>query len=267
MLIDFLYNLKPVFSEEERDLAALCQELAGNSFIGFMPAVKLDLFPVYTLGCTQASRFTGANSLHKVYILPVDISDRAIYPELVNTVREFYTGIKSEPEKKEKFSLRSLISRKTAKTAPLDSRFDIEIEEIIPLDIDGLAGSYPLHLSKICDCNVLYFRLKLPNHSAAHLFFVCSCPEKVWQTVNERFKLRADMIIHSHKGFGHWFTSTPLYKYLTLTKKPHLLPVYYFKGRFIAEDDAPPASVLLEQIEDDPRCGDSMIYRLPDKLV
>ncbi len=267
MLIDFLYNLKPVFPEEERDFAALCEELAGNSFIGFMPSVKLDFWPIYTLGCTGASRFTGANSLHKVYIAPVDVSDRAIYPELCGAVREFYTDEKNTNVTKNRFSVGKLFSRSKDKQLPLDTCFDIETEEIIPLDLDGLAGSCPLHLSKVCDCNVLYFRLKLPNLGTAHLFFVCSSPEKVWQTLNERFEIRTNMVIHSNRGFGHWFALTPLYKYLTLTKKPHLLPSYYFKGRFITENDAPPLSEELDRIEDDPRCGNSVIYRLPERLV
>ncbi len=267
MLIDFLYNLKPVFPEEERDFAALCEELAGNSFIGFMPAVKLDLYPIYTLGCTGASRFTGANSLNKVYIAPIDVSDRAIYPELCATVREFYTDEAKPEESKNRFSLGRIFSREKDRSTPLETRFDIEIEEIMPLDIEGLAGSYPLHLSKVCDCNVLYFRLKLPNLGAAHLFFICSSPEKVWQTVNERFEIRTDMIIHSYRGFGHWFSSTPLCKYLTVTKKPHLLPSYYFKGRFITENDAPPLSTELDILSDDARCGDSVIYRMPERFV
>ena len=74
------------------------------------------------------------------------------------------------------------------------------------------------------------------------------------------------MIIHSHKGFGHWFTSTPLYEYLTVTKKPHLLPRFYFRGRFITTDDSPAGSLESEIIEDDFIESRSAVYRLPDKL-
>ncbi len=268
MLIDFLYNLKPVFAEEERDHAALCEELGeGESFIGFMPAVVLDLWPIYTLGCTGTSRFTGANSLHKVYIMPIDVSDRAIYPALAETVRNFYTDADKKDDDKEKHSFLNIFSKKKRSERPQDMLCGIEIEEIIPFDIEGLAGSYPLHLSKVCDCNVLYLRLKLPNLGSAHLFAVASSPEKVWQSLLERFDIRTDMIIHSHKGFGHWFNATPLYSYLTLTRKPHLLPKYYFKGRMIAENDSPPSSTLIEVVERDQRYGESFVCRLPDMLT
>lgn len=267
MLTDFLYALEPVFREEERDLAELCEELEGNAFVGFMPALKLDLWPVYTLGCTHASRFTGANSLHKVYFMPIDVCDRAIYPSLARLVRDFYTGKKEQAQPKPRFSLRDLFSGRTVGAEPTDGLCGITVGEIIPISFPSLDVKIPLRLNSKADCDGIYLRLLLPNNSEAHLFALCGTPEKIWREVIEKYEIRTEMVIHSSKGFGHWFVLTPFYKYLTVTKKPHLLPRFYFKGRFITENDAPELSVAEETIEDDACYGNSVIFRLPERLT
>jgi hypothetical protein len=109
-------------------------------------------------------------------------------------------------------------------------------------------------------------RLALPNKSTVHLFCLCDTPEGVWENAIEAFEIHTDMIIHSSKGMGHWFTSTPLYKKLCQTRKPHLLPSYYFRGKFISSNDSPLGSEEAEIIEDDIFGGISKIYRLPDNF-
>lgn len=270
MLIDLLCNMRPIFPEELRDFDDLREELNGDdAFVGIMPAVTLDFWPIYALGCTHASRFTGSNALPKIYFMPVGVSDCAIYPNLCETIREYYTGFDefgdSTPKKKGLFA-RLFGSKKDDRSdVPADRLYGIEIEEMILLDSPAITGS-PLRLSRNCECNAVYFRLKLPNGSTVHLFAVCASPERAWIDIIEKFNIRTNMIIHSHKGFGHWFTSTPLYEYLTRTKMPHLLPRFYFRGTFITTDDAPTGSSLQEEIEDELRGGISFIYRLPDKL-
>lgn len=273
MFFDFLSDTRAVFPEEERDLSELCEELrADTEFIGFMPAVRLDLWPVYALGCTHASRFTGSHLAPKIYIMPIDVSDRAVYPELSDTVHAFYTSFERKGENnenKEKASLiKQLFSRKSSaeSTLPQDTRYGIEITEIIPIIAPSLRSAHPLRLSRSCECDLLYFRLALPNGTPAHLFAVCGAPEQVWRSLIEKYEVKAEMIIHSHKGFGHWFTSTPLYDYLTVTKKPHLLPRFYFRGKFITTDDSPEGSTPAELLTDDLCGGESIIYRLPNKL-
>ncbi len=267
MLTDFLYELNAVFREEERDLAELCRELEGNAFVGFMPALKLDLWPICTLGCTHASRLTGATSRHKVYFMPLDVCDRAVYPYLAKTVREFYTDLREIKAEKEKLSLKKLFSRKTEETEPPNMMCGIKISEVIPLFMPSLGVNLPLKLNKKTSCDVLYLRLLLPNNTEAHLFALCGTPEKIWREVIEKYEIHAEMIIHTSKGFGHWFMLTPFYKYLTVTKKPHLLPKFYFKGRSIEKTDAPARSIPEEKIADEPRFGDSIIYRLPERLI
>lgn len=271
MIIDLLCNMRPIFPEELRDFDDLRAELnVDDAFVGIMPAVTLDFWPIYALGCTHASRFTGSNALPKIYILPVGVSDCAIYPNLCETIREYYTGFDefgdSTPKKKGFFA-RIFGSKKDATPdLPADRLYGIEIEEMILIDAPAITGGSPLRLSRNCECNVVYFRLKLPNGSTVHLFAVCTSPERAWIDIIEKYNIRTDMIIHSHKGFGHWFTSTPLYEYLCRTKMPHLLPRFYFRGKFITLDDSPAGSSLQEEIEDELRGGVSFIYRLPDKL-
>ena len=270
MIIDLLCNMRPIFPEELRDFEDLSAELnADDAFVALMPAVTFDLFPVYALGCTQASRFTGSNALGKIYFMPIDVADCAIYPKLCDIIRNYYTGFdtKNDDKEKEKQSFFSRFKKRHAETGDkADGLYGIEIEEMMLLDSPDLNASTPLRLSRNCECSAVYFRLILPNGSTAHLFALCSTPERVWTNIIEKYNVRAEMIIHSHKGFGHWFTSTPLYEYLCRTRMPHLLPRFYFRGKFITVDDSPAGSSLQEQIEDDHGSGISYIYRLPDRL-
>ena len=105
MFVDFLSGAAPVFAEEERDFAELCGELRGESeFVGFMPAVRLDLWPIYALGCTHASRFTGSHAAPKIYLMPIAVADCAIYGSIAETVRDFYTLFDSKDKSKDEGS-------------------------------------------------------------------------------------------------------------------------------------------------------------------
>jgi len=271
MFFDFLSNSRPVFPEEERDFSELCGELkCDTEFVGFMPSVILDLWPIYSLGCTHASRFTGSHAAPKIYLMPIAVADCFIYPSITETVRNFYTSFddnSAKDEVKEGFFSRLFSPKKEEKEEPKDNLlYDIRIEEIMPIVSPALRTAHPLRLSRNCECNVLYFRLTLPNGSTAYLFALCDTPENIWRSVVEKYEIKTEMIIHSHKGFGHWFTSTPLYEHLIRTRKPHLLPRFYFRGKFITIDDSPAGSTELEIIEDDLLGGRSSVYRLPDKL-
>lgn len=269
MFFDFLSSAAPIFPEEERDFAELCEELRTDSeFVGFMPAVKFDLWPIYALGCTHASRFTGSHAAPKIYLMPIAVCDCFIYDSIASKVREFYTSYdeKKPDDEKPGFLSRLFGSKNKEEEEETDpSLCGIRIEEIMPLRVPSLKSAHPLRLSRECECELLYFRLVLPNGSTVYLFAVCDSPENVWKKVVEKYEIRSEMIIHSHKGFGHWFTSTPLYEYLTVTKKPHLLPRFYFRGRFITTDDSPAGSKEAEIVNDDFIDSVSAVYRLPDR--
>ena len=270
MFIDFLSRAEAVFEKDARDLGELCAELdTGSAFVGFMPAVSFDLWPIYSLGCTRVSRFTGSNAMPKIYLMPVAVSDCFIYPSLREAVRTFFsdgeTAKIEAPKEKEGF-FSALFKKKSAEEEARDLLYGTKIEEIILLNHPALTQSIPLIFSPGCECNAIYMRLVLPNGSTAYLFVLCTSPEDAWRGVIEKFNVPTDMIIHSHKGFGHWFTSTPLYEHLLKTRYLHLLPRYYFRGKYISIDDAPPASVETDRIEDDQTNTESIVYRLPDKL-
>ena len=270
MFIDFLSRAEAVFEKDSRDLGELCAELnTGSAFVGFMPAVSFDLWPIYSLGCTRVSRFTGSNAMPKIYLMPAAVSDCLIYSSLRETVRSFFSESEAPkieaPKGKEGF-LSALFKKKSPEEEARDLLYGIKIEEIILLNHPALTQSIPLVFSPGCECNAIYMRLVLPNGSTAYLFVLCTSPENAWREAIEKFNVPTDMIIHSHKGFGHWFTSTPLYEHLLGTRYPHLLPRYYFKGKYITTDDAPPASFESDRIEDEQTGTESIVYHLPDKL-
>ncbi len=269
MFIDFLSRAEAVFEKDSRDLDELCAELnTETAFVGFIPAVSFDLWPIYALGCTRVSRFTGPNAMPKIYLMPAAVSDCFIYTSLRETVRSFFAGngeeTVSEKEKENFFS--ALFKKKNVDAEIRDLLYGIKIDEILLLNHSALAQGIPLVFSPQCECNAVYMRLALPNGSTAYLFVLCTSPEDAWRNVIERFNVPTEMIIHSHKGFGHWFTLTPLYEHLLRTRYPHLLPRFYFRGKYISTDDAPPASVEADRIVDEFTNTENIIYRLPDKL-
>ena len=269
MFIDFLSRAETVFEKDVRELDALCSELNTESaFVGFMPAVCFDLWPIYALGCTRVSRFTGSNAMPKIYLMPAAVSDCFIYTSLRDTVRAFFadSGEKEVQENEKEGFFSALFKKKSPEPEVRDLLYGIRIEEIILLNHPALAHGVPLVFSPQCECNAVYMRLTLPNGSTAYLFVLCTTPEDAWRNVIEIFNVPTDMIIHSHKGFGHWFTSTPLYEHLLSTHYHHLLPRFYFRGKYISTDDAPTASVESDRIVDELTSTENIIYRLPDKL-
>ena len=79
----------------------------------------------------------------------------------------------------------------------------------------------------------------------------------------ESYNVKADMLIDSTKGLGDWFEAVPLYTVYKTTKKPELLPQYYFKGKYI-KPSAPPSFIHLYDVpESGKRGGMSQIYRTP----
>ena len=125
MFFDFLSSAAPVFPEEERDFAELCEELRTDSeFVGFMPAVRFDLWPIYALGCTHASRFTGSHAAPKIYLMPIAVCDCFIYDSIASKVREFYTSYdeKKPDDEKPGFLSRLFGSKKKEEEEEIDTR-------------------------------------------------------------------------------------------------------------------------------------------------
>ena len=59
MLTEFMRSCTPVLPEEKDDYNVILQEIENNKdpFIGFMPAIIEDLWPIYVMEDTDARKF------------------------------------------------------------------------------------------------------------------------------------------------------------------------------------------------------------------
>ena len=206
MFIDFLSSCTNVLKEETADYNNAIVHLSRIAVsTGLMPAVTDDLYPIYALACSSANRVVSPN----VYFLPIGVHDCWAKPYFEEIVNEFY--------------LRDFVRE----------QFEIVLEEMILLKHPDICESFCLD-HHTC-YNVLYCHITMPNDSPVYLFILPLDPAGCWK-IMERYGIKCDILIDSHKGLGDWFENTPLYRIMTETNHFEVLPRYYFKGLFISHE-------------------------------
>jgi len=237
MFIDFLKSLHPILQEEEKDFKEVIELLSDKSSVNFMPSVTFDLWPVFSIQCTDAKQELFLHN-ENVYIVSIGEADFFFEHELENLVTDFYNKDQFEP----------------------NHMYGGELEEMILL-------SAPFCEEKIAvegihnNVNVVYMNITMLDGSTAHLFFVTSTAAQTWVDIFEKNEIACHVLIDSHKGMGDWLTSTELWKKLISTKTKDLLPEFYFKGKFIS-NNAPEGFEFISSIKesDSSECI-SKIYR------
>lgn len=208
MLYNFIANCKCVLNEEREDYRELLKDLdeMKSCVIGFMPAITDDLFPVFALSYTSASKIISPD----IYIIPVGAHDNWAKPYFEEIVNRFY------------------------QLDEFREQFDIELEEMLLLVTPELKCFFTLYDGT--DYNVAVYRITLPNGLERYLVIVPLTPDNCWKEIIEPYDVKCDILIDSHKGMGDWFDSVPLYRVMRETSEIELLPQYYFKGLFISHD-------------------------------
>ena len=209
MLKDFLSACRCVLPDERNDLGGVLRRMPeGPVSVGFMPAIADDLYPVYALSCTSASRIVSPS----VYIVPVGAMNGWAKPQLEQLVDRFYSD--------DELGFRQ--------------SFDFELEETLLLENPGVDGFFLLNGRE--RYNVLFCRVTAPGGREVVLCVVPSSPEACWKQIIEPCGIACDVLIDSHKGLGGWLDDSPLFAAMRETAFPELLPRYYFKGRFISHE-------------------------------
>lgn len=237
MFIDFLKSLHPILQEEEKDFGEVVDLLSNKNFVNFMPSITFDLWPVFSIQCTDAKQELFLHN-ENVYIVSIGEADFFFERELENLVTDFYNKDQFEP----------------------NHMYGGELEEMILL-------SAPFCEEKIAvegihnNVNVVYMNITMIDGSTAHLFFVTSTAAQTWVDIFEKNEIACHVLIDSHKGMGDWLTSTELWEKLISTKTKDLLPEFYFKGKFIS-NNAPEGFEFISSIKesDSSECI-SEIYR------
>ena len=211
MIIDFLNNCRCVRDDEQLEFAELKQRLAAlDPFVGFMPAIVMDLWPQYVLNCTPASKFISGKD-GQIYFMPLFIHEGWGIREFCEIAGRFYADEEIECDDESTY-------------------YGAELTQMIMLDYAG--GKEKLCVDGAGEANVIYARFEYEDGREFHVFQICDTADDCWRGIFDEYDIHCDMLIESHKGFGDWFTATPFYDCMVKPAKPELRPGLYFKGKY-----------------------------------
>ncbi len=214
MLIDFFKRCVPILPDEHNDYNDILNEISDISdpFVCYMPVVCNDIWPIYVLECTKCTEFNH-HSGNSVYFVPYGAHDFFGVPSLNELMRSWY-------ENDEIF---------------LGENYDFEVLETILLDCKDIQTEVSLDVLDE-HVNAVYVKLLAPNGKIIHVIYLLETPDETWVKVIEANGIQVDMLVDSHKGLGDWFESVPLYEIMKNSTKRDLLPIYYFKGKYISHN-------------------------------
>ncbi len=212
MLKELLLNCKTILKDEHNDYAKVVERIPNDAVVTFFPLCWTDLWPLYVLECTDASRYKSENN---IYIAPIGAHDFYADHILKQIIEKFYHYDEIDPNR---------------------LYYRTSLEEMILLQNDKIPHN--IYIDKIGNVNVVYLNLRMKNDNEVHLFLIADTHDNVWKNIIEKYNIKTDFIIDSHKGLDDYFTRIPLYEIMKNTSKRNLLPQYYFKGKF-SKDDAP----------------------------
>ena len=84
--------------------------------------------------------------------------------------------------------------------------------------------------------NVIYLKLLSNIYTSVHVLILIETPTSTWTNIIEKYGVRSDILIDSHKGIGTWFEDSYLYSTMKKSTNYDLLPPYYFKGKYISHE-------------------------------
>ena len=214
MIVDFMKSCIPVLSEERTDYFDIIQEIENNidPFIGFMPAIVEALWPIFIMEDSHANPFN-LHSGESVYLIPYGAHDFWGLQGLDEFIHKWYDNDEIY----------------------LGEQHGMEVEETILLKTDVLQTERVIGVNGN-HANAVYIRLSSAKERTVHIVILIDTPHAVWTEVIEKYDVKTDALIDSHKGMGDWFDNIPLYSVMKNTSKPVLLPTYYFKGKYISHD-------------------------------
>lgn len=215
MLGDFLRVLCPVLEEEKADYNVVCNLLSKHEcMVNFMPCVTFDLWPVYALQCTKTKMYIDNYHYNEmVYIVSMGAHDFFFQPMLERIVHRFYIDDSME----------------------FPHSYGAEIDQMLLLRFDLIENTFDLR-EIFQDINVVYMCFNMPGDTVAHLFFILENTLDTWKKVFEEYSIPCTVFIDSHKGLGNWFHTTKTYAHYIKSNEQSLLPLLYFKGKYISHD-------------------------------
>lgn len=216
MLIDFMSSCIPVFREEGKDYSLILRAIEEDAdpFIGFLPAIIEDTWPIHIMENTNARRFNHHTG-NSVYMVPYGAYCDEPIGNLDNILRKWYD-----------YDVIDLPSRDYG---------DLEAQETILLRSDIIQTNHTFSVQR-CGANILYLKMISRTYRTVHVIVIVDTPDSVWKNIVNQFHIKTDIIIDSHKGLGSWFEESKLYTEMVTATSPELLPEYYFEGKYISHD-------------------------------
>ncbi len=211
MLIDFLKLCNCVLKDEASDYSDVLDRFQHHCSVSMLPIVTFDLWPVYALECGRLGEHL-PRSHNGTYIVPLDIRDFWCLNEVSALLSAFYND---------------------RDTDQAGANYGAEIEEAILLYYPKIKKT--MEIENMGAANVIYVKLSFGAGNTAQLFLIMETPEFCWTELYEAHDISMDILIHSNKGLGNWFPRVKLFPAMCATKKPALLPRFYFEGKYVSD--------------------------------
>lgn len=239
MIYDFLKSLACLLPEERDDYAQALERIGDKpAYVSLMPAVVVDLWPAYVLGRTAARDVAGPGGKTHICIAPLGAHDFWGIPGFEAQLSRFYAD--EDPGVGD-----GLL-------------YGAELQEAILLNSDDI--KHALSVDGAGKAQAIYAHYRFPDGDDVFFLGVADAPHECWVNIIEKYDIKCDILIDSHKGLGDWLVNVPLYEVLLRTRKRALLPELYFKGKYVPAD-APGQFRLLYRVPESGRNDcESRIY-------
>ena len=205
----FLNSCSVSILEEAVDLANIRKELKEEFCVALMPSIVCDAWPIYVLNDLMSEN-KKICPVPSVYVVPLGSNDYWIKDEIESLLSDFYND-------------------KEITLAP--NYYDMSIEEVILLKCEEFTESLQINSM---NSNCVLVRVTTCTDKVIFILGIMGSAEEVWDNVISKYKVPVTWLIDSHKGLGNWLIYLPLYQRIKDCADCSLLPVFYFKGKYIS---------------------------------
>ncbi len=271
MVKDLFEHLNCIFPDEAEGMPALRAAFEEKPlFTAFMPCIDMDFWPLYILEETEARKYLNGGKAgeaekpekperhsffgkrkavlppvpdgQRLFIVPLGGKDFHIRPQVTELIDDLYL--------RDEFP-------------SWDLDYDGGITGIMLMELDG--AEHSLEVKHIGTFSAVCLSVSWKNGGTDTLVCFWETPEWCWENIIEKYDIAVDMLINSSKGFGTKLLKGEMWPLLNGTKKPELLPPFYFNGKNSAFPEKAGFNIIYEVPESDRFDGDSLICETPWK--
>jgi len=267
---DLFEKLNCIFPDEAEGLPELREAFREKPlFTAFMPCIDMDFWPLYVLEETEARKYLNGGKTEEAEA-PEESVKRSFFarpkkkalPKVPDGQRLFIVPLGGK-----NFHIRPQITELVEdlylrdEFPSWDLDYDGGITGIMLMDLEG--AEHALEVKHVGSFSAVCLTVAWKNGGTDTLICVWESPEWCWEHIVEKYDIAVDMLVNSSKGFGTKLLKGEMWPMLNGTKKPELLPPFYFNGKNSAFPEKAGFTMVYEVPESDRFDGTSVICETP----